>query len=210
MSQQVKSQNRRGSAADLTDGQVKAAIALAGTGAQANRNTALLRLSLTLGLRVSDLAGLEWRDCLNGSGDVADLLIIRPETAKYGSGTKLPIPTQVKKALQDLLEEESRRYGNPTPTLPLFRSQRGFMKRHSLVGWFKRLYSNAGANGASSHSGRRYAITKIARNISQVNGSIADICQIARHKSIQTTMRYIETSSEAQSNVIRIVDRMIK
>jgi integrase/recombinase XerD len=210
MSCQTKSQNRRGSAADLSDGQVKTAIALARTGMQAVRNTALLRLSLTLGLRVSDLAGLEWRDCLNGSGAVADVLVIRPETAKYGSGAKLPIPNQIKKAIQELLHEETRRYGNPVPTQPLFRSQRGFMKRHSMVGWFKRLYVNAGANGASSHSGRRYAITKIARNISQANGSVADICQIARHKSIQTTMRYIATSSQAQTDVIKMVDRMVR
>jgi integrase/recombinase XerC len=210
MSCQTKCQNRRGSAADLSDGQVKAAIALAGTGTQSIRNTALLRLSLTLGLRVSDLAGLEWRDCLNGSGEVADLLIIRPETAKYGGGAKLPMPTQVKKAVQELLDEETRRFGKPVPTLPLFRSQRGFMKRHSMVGWFKRLYASAGANGASSHSGRRYAITKIARNISQAGGSIADICQIARHKSIQTTMRYIATSSQAQADVIKMVDRMVR
>jgi integrase/recombinase XerC len=203
-------QSQRGSAADLTDAQVKAAIALAGTGAQAARNTLLLRLSLTLGLRVSDMAGLEWRDCLNASGEVSDTLIIRPETAKYGSGAKLPIPTQVRKALNDLLDEETRRYGTPKPTVPLFRSQRGFMQRHSLVGWFKRLYAQAGAKGASSHSGRRYAITKMARNISLAKGSLRDVQAIARHKSIATTQRYIAVSAEAQSDVLRMVDRLVR
>jgi len=210
VSQKAPSSNRRGHAADLNDAQVKAAIALAGTGTQTTRNTALLRLSLTLGLRVSDLAGLEWRDALNGSGEVSDCLIIRPETAKYGGGAKLPIPAQVKKALEDLLAEEVRRFGKPALTLPVFRSQRGFMQRQSMVDWFKRLYVSAGAKGASSHSGRRYAITRMARNISLAGGSLKDVQAIARHKSINQTIAYVAQSAEAQMSVVRMVDRLVR
>lgn len=210
MSQKSQTRNHRGSAVDLTDAQVKAAIALASTGPQAARNTALLRLALTLGLRVSDLAGLEWRDVLNASGEVSDRLIIRPETAKYGGGARLPVPTQVKQALQALLTEECRRFGPPSPTRPLFRSQRGFMQRHSMVSWFKRLYETAGAKGASSHSSRRYALTQMARKISQAGGSLRDVQAIARHKSIQTTQGYLAQSSAAQTDVLNLVDRMVR
>ncbi len=193
-----------------SDAQVRAVLALAAKDSFPERSIALLRLSLTLSLRVSDLAGLEWRDVLDASGAVSDCVVIRPETAKYGSGTKLPIPAQVKKALENLLAWESKNYRSPELTQPLFRSQRGFLKRQSMVMWFRRIYADAGAKGCSSHSGRRYALTKMARQISLAGGSIRDIQAIARHASLQTTERYLSLSPEAQSNVISMLDKAIR
>ena len=206
----TKASNRRGSAVMPTDAQVRAVLALAAKDSFPERAIALLRLSLTLSLRVSDLAGLQWRDVLDASGAVSDCVVIRPETAKYGSGTKLPIPGNVKKALEDLLVWETKNHKVPAPTQPLFRSQRGFMKRQSMVMWFRKIYADAGAKGCSSHSGRRYALTKMARQISLAGGSIRDIQAIARHASLQTTERYLSLSPEAQSNVISMLDKAIR
>jgi integrase len=206
----TKTLHRRGPAVMPTDAQVRAVLALAAKESFPQRSIALLRLSVTLALRVSDLSGLEWRDVLTSSGEVSDTLIIRPETAKYGSGTKLPIPAQAKKAVEDLLAWETTHHGKPSGNQPLFRSQRGFMKRQSMVMWFRKIYSDAGATGCSSHSNRRYGLTKMARQISLAGGSIRDIQSIARHASLQTTEKYLALSHEAQSNVIAMLDKMMR
>ena len=206
----TNSVNRRGGAVVPTESQIRAMLALSACGSFPERSIALVRLSITLALRVSDMAGLQWRDALNASGEVSDTLIIRPETAKYGSGCKLPIPAQVKKALVDLLAWETKHHGVPAPTQPLFRSQRGFLTRQSMVMWFRRMYAAAGAKGCSSHSGRRYALTQMARKISLAGGSIRDIQAIARHASLQTTEKYLAFSPEAQSTVISMLDKAIK
>lgn len=142
---------RRGSAVIPTDAQVRAVLALAEKEPFPERSVALLRLSLTLSLRVSDLAGLQWRDVLDESGEVSEVLVIRPETAKYGSGCKLPVPQNVRQALGDLLRWETDRFGGPAPAQPVFRSQRGWFRRQSMVVWFRKIYADAGAKGCSSH-----------------------------------------------------------
>lgn len=201
---------RRGSAVVPTDTQVRAVFALAENKPFPERSVALLRLSLTLSLRVSDMAGLEWRDVLNEAGEVSEVLVIRPETAKYGSGCKLPVPQKVRQALEDLLRWEVQRFGVPAPAQPVFRSQRGWFQRHSMVMWFRKIYAEAGAKGCSSHSGRRYALTNMARKISLVGGSLRDIQAIARHSNLQTTQKYIAVSDEAQTSVIALLDKAIR
>lgn len=202
--------NRRGGAVIPTDSQIRAVLALAACGSFPERSIALVRLSVTLALRVGDLAGLQWRDVLDASGAVSGTLIIRPETAKYGSGCKLPVPAQVKKALEDLLASETKIHGVPSLTQPLFRSQRGYLTRQSMVMWFRRIYAAAGAKGCSSHSGRKFALNQMARKISLAGGSIRDIQAIARHASLQTTEKYLAVSPDAQSNVISMLDKAIR
>ena len=64
--------------------------------------------------------------------------------------------------------------------------------------WYRAL----GFVGASSHSGRRTAITNWARRISSVGGSLRDVQLLAGHSALGTTQRYIEGSDEAKRRVI--------
>ena len=56
--------------------------------------------------------------------------------------------------------------------------------------------------GCSSHSGRRTFITRAARKIGEVGGSLRDIQQLAGHASLGTTARYIEGDHDAQRKVV--------
>jgi integrase/recombinase XerD len=50
--------------------------------------------------------------------------------------------------------------------------------------------------------GRRTAITRWARKISSVGGSMRDVQALARHSSLALTQRYIEVSEDAMRKVV--------
>jgi integrase len=66
-------------------------------------------------------------------------------------------------------------------------------------------YRDVGFVGASSHSGRRTFITNAARKISNCGSSIRDVQNLAGHKSLNTTQRYIDGNEEAKRRLIQML-----
>ena len=81
----------------------------------------------------------------------------------------------------------------------------GGLSAAAVAVWFHRLYSGLGMIGCSSHSGRRTFITKAARKIGEVGGSLRDVQQLAGHSSLSTTARYIEADAEAQRKLVALI-----
>jgi integrase/recombinase XerC len=75
----------------------------------------------------------------------------------------------------------------------------------AVVVWFHRLYASLGMIGCSSHSGRRTFITRAARKIGEVGGSLRDIQHLAGHANLGTTARYIEGDRDAQRKVVALI-----
>ena len=71
---------------------------------------------------------------------------------------------------------------------------------NKFAGWYRAL----GFTGASSHSGRRTAITNWARRISTVGGSLRDVQILAGHSALSTTQRYIEADASAMRRVVEL------
>ena len=72
---------------------------------------------------------------------------------------------------------------------------------NTAVRLLKRLYEQVGIRNATSHSGRRSYITKLAN--SGVNVRV--IAELASHKSIQTTQRYIDINDNLCSKAVELV-----
>lgn len=79
------------------------------------------------------------------------------------------------------------------------------MHPRSIVNWFAGLYQALSLDGCSSHSGRRTFITRTARLLSQAGGSLRDVQELAGHRSLTTTERYIEGDRDAQRTLVRLV-----
>jgi integrase len=77
------------------------------------------------------------------------------------------------------------------------------MSRQAIAVWFHRLYAELGLKGASSHSGRRTYITRLATRVVEAGGSLVQ--QLAGHSNLSTTQRDIEGSSEAKRKVTELV-----
>jgi integrase/recombinase XerD len=165
------------------------------------RDSVIILLSFKAGLRACEIAGLEWPMLLGPRLAIADRIHVSKSIAKMGSGRTIPIHSELKRRLRLLHRQE----GRPTAG-PVIQSQRGgSMTAKSLVNWFTQLYRELGMVGCSSHSGRRTFITQSARIIAKTGGSLRDIQELAGHRAITTTERYIMGSRPAQRRIIALL-----
>jgi len=167
----------------------------------AKRDTVLILLSFKAGLRAGEVAGLSWTMVLGPSGKVDTHIAVSPKIAKKGSGRRIPINPDLHRALVAW----HRSCGSPRDG-PVILSERGrHMQPRSIVNWFAGLYQALSLDGCSSHSGRRTFITRTARLLSQAGGSLRDVQELAGHRSLSTTERYIEGDRDAQRALVRLV-----
>ena len=201
-----------GHARDLTDEEVRNVIAVTkGRSRHAQRDVAILQFSLGLGLRASEIAALEWRHVMGPTGDIGEVLTLDPEAQKYGAKeVRMRLSEQLVESLEGLLNEAKLK-GNYEPTDPIFRSQRtgDRFTSQGMIDHFRRLYVRAGVN-ASSHSGRRYFITRAARMVPTIGGSIQDVRALARHRFLATTQLYIAEDREAQQKIVGFIGKTLK
>ncbi len=165
------------------------------------RNTAIVMLSFKAGLRACEIAGLTWPMALSTRGRVADHLFVSKHIAKYGSGRQIPIHP----GLREALTQYHRSLGSPRDGPVVLSERGGHMRPRSIVNWFHDAYSELGLNGCSSHSGRRTFITQSARIISKTGGSLRDVQELAGHRALTTTERYIEGDRDAQRKLISLL-----
>ncbi|MBT4116288.1 MAG: site-specific integrase [Rhodospirillaceae bacterium] len=163
------------------------------------RDRAIVLLSVKAGLRAGEIANLTWSMILNSEGKVGRVIELHDLAAKKGSGRSIPIHPDLKKTLAKLLTKAG-------PDGPAIRSESGGpMKPNSIINWFGKHYRQVGLAGCSSHSGRRTFITNAARKVHLAGGSLRDVQQLAGHRSIDMTQRYIEGDTDAKRRLVAMI-----
>ena len=160
------------------------------------RNRVIFLLSVDAGLRAKKIASVEWRMVLDAENNFTDAIRLDNMSATGSSGGVVYMSERLKSALSDL-QAISKTIG----TIIIAKSGKPFSAA-SMTNWFWPLYRELGFEGCSSHSGRRTAITKWARTISQHDGSMRDIQALARHLTLQMTQRYVEVNENAIKRVV--------
>lgn len=174
-------------------------LALLALRPNAARDRAVLLLSLKAGLRAGEIAALRWPMLLAPDGRLGHVLELPDVAAKARGGRTIPLHPQLRQALA-VLRRQAADDG------PVIRSVRGrAMTAGSLVNWFADLYREAGLGGCSSHSGRRTFVTRAARMVHAAGGSLRDVQQLAGHRSIETTQRYIEGDTAAKRRLVALL-----
>lgn len=185
----------------LTPGDVQRLLTHVADHRHAYRDRVLVLLSFKAGLRACEIAGLRWDMVLASDGTIDDSIHLTGTITKGGCGRSLPMHSRLKTALRQL----HRHVGRPAAG-PVIASERGgHMTPRSIVNWFTATYQALDLAGCSSHSGRRTFITTAARQVSRTGGSLRDVQELAGHRALTTTERYIEGDRAAQRRIIALL-----
>ena len=174
----------------LTEAELKRVLAVTAQGNHAPRNRMAFILSHQAGMRVGEIAGLTVGDAFEGDGTVRAQIRLSAAITKGGHSRVVYV--------NDRLRKELERYkatlgSNIKADRPLLLSQKNTaFSPNSLCQLMGKLYYEAGLDGATSHSGRRWFITKLAH--SGVSAKV--IMTLAGHKNLSTTQRYIDVNDD--------------
>jgi len=161
----------------------------------ARRDVLIYLLTVKAGMRIGSVAGLMIEDICNADGSIKEVVILRKSITKGAKTiTAYLSHPELKAALVEYLRERGeKRVGN------LIVSQKGSaFSPNSLSQLMLKHYKNAGIEGASSHSGRRTAITNWLKN----GGDIVAVSKLAGHSSILTTQRYVYHNQEELMSLV--------
>lgn len=184
----------------LTDAQVKKLLKMTSATRHSARNRLVIIISYYVGLRACEIASLKVGDVLDGEGNIKDTVLLTKDMTKGSKANSVYLSDFVQKEIKKYLESNAERLA--TLKSPLIYSQRtvGHFSSQTLQILFKTLYSNVGIN-ASSHSGRRKFIT----DLSEKGVSVRVIQELARHRDLATTQRYIDVSVDKLRNAVNLV-----
>ena len=185
----------------LSKGQIEAVLGYLAKTRHALRNRVIFLLSVKVGLRAKEIAGLTWWMINDSQGQVAHAIHLQDSASKGKSGRAIPMSDEVRDALI-----EYRDLVTPFAGPHVICTERSLQtSAQAIVNMFQRWYRHLGFLGCSSHSGRRTFITGAARKISTVGGSLRDVQLLAGHTNLRTTQRYIEPNPEAQVRVVGLL-----
>jgi integrase len=168
------------------------------------RDQVMLLLSMKAGLRAKAMASLTWAMVTDAQGHVAEVLHV-PNRARKGKtgGRTIPLHPDLQAALVVL---PTVREDMATPERPILCSERGGGLSPATVRlWCHRLSTSLKMDGCASHSGHRTFMTRAARRVSQVGGSLRDVQELAGHTSLAMTQRYIEGDTEAKRKLVALL-----
>lgn len=182
-----------------TEAEFRRLAAVVGQGRHGVRNRAALMLSYLAGLRVGEIASLRWGDLLDRQGRVREQLRLSAAVTKGGHARVVFMNAR--------LRREIEQFRSTLPALPsaqqpvLITQKRTAFSANSLCQLMRSWYDQAGLDGGSSHSGRRWFITRLAH----AGISPKAIMMLAGHRHLSTTQRYIDVNDEMMRAAVEVL-----
>jgi len=162
------------------------------------RDVTMLLLTHLCGLRVGEVAALRFDDVLDANGGIRDEMTLDAARTKSKRARKIFLPKQMQRQLRDYVASVRRIPAHGY----LFSTQKQLhFSANTATQHLQRLYARAGIAGATSHSGRRTWLT----TLSQKGVSVFVLADMAGHRSIQTTQRYVTVNDEMKRNAAELI-----
>jgi integrase/recombinase XerD len=161
------------------------------------------------GMRIGEVATTRIKDVLASEGTIKHEINLTAEQTKGKYGRTVVLADKLRKELMDYLltrfdkKELVALHYSDLINKPLFATQKseGF-NANTLTYTMHMLYKDAGfLDGASSHSGRRSFLT----NLSARSVPLKVLMELAGHRQAQTTMRYINVTSDMKRAAVELV-----
>ena len=183
----------------LSNAEFKRLTAVINSIRYSERNHTIVALSFYAGMRACEIAALRVCDVINSDGKVKDTIYLNAAQTKGSENTTILVNTKLQKQLYKYLKIHTELLEKPNRAL-IFSAKGAGFSAQTIVNLFKRLYGLAGIEGASSHSGRRQFVTRLADQ--GINARLVQ--SLARHKHLSTTQRYIDVNENALRNALEV------
>jgi integrase/recombinase XerD len=183
----------------LIEVELKRLVAVVDAGKHAARNRMAVMLSYFAGMRVGEIAALTVGDVFDNVGDVRDQILLKAAYTKGKETRTVFVSAKLKRELKNFKNAVGNLSSSDKPLL--MTQKRTAFSANTLCQLFGELYRKSGLDGATSHSGRRSFITKLAHN----GVSAKVIMTLAGHKNLSTTQRYIEVNDEMLRKAVEVV-----
>ena len=193
----------------LTERELRKVLSYCSNQPHAARNRVMLLCTYQAGMRVGEVAALRICDVLAADGTVMEEIALSATQTKGDHSRTVLVPKKLQDeltaylqqrfGLRDLLpvtQTDTQRALFPTQKNP----KRGFTA-NTLCQLFHKVYKDAHMTGATSHSGRRTFITKLADK----GVGVRVLMALAGHKSLQTTLRYIELNPTVMKAAVELI-----
>ena len=182
----------------LTDKQIKIVYAHCSTRRHAARDRAIVAFSFMAGLRAKEIAALTIDNVCKEDGKIREEFVLSKEQTKGRKARRVFLSQKLRQELELYFRGVKLRKG----CFALFQSQKGkAFSANTMCQLFLNIYSQCGIEGASSHSGRRSLLTKLASK----GVGVRVLAEIAGHSSITITQRYLDANDEQMRAAVELV-----
>jgi integrase/recombinase XerD len=192
----------------LNDKELNLLLLYVNTRKYAQRDRAMLLMTYWGGMRIGETAATKIKDVLASDGTIKQEINLTAEQTKGRYSRTVVLNDKLRKEIMAYLltrftkaELIALQYSS-TKEKPLFCTQKsdGF-NANTACYHFHMLYKAAGLEGCSSHSGRRSFLTEL----SSKSVPLKVLMELAGHRQAQTTMRYINVTSDMKRAAVELI-----
>ena len=182
----------------LNEQQYRYAITFCNTCKHTLRDQTIIHISFLAGLRTIEIAALCVDDVYDERGRARSQFTITQTQTKGDSARTI----YVNKKLMRILDVYHAAVVGRAASAPLFMTQmRTRFSANTMCQLFLQIYKDCGLKGATSHSGRRTFITKLAN----AGINVRLLAELAGHKHISTTQRYIDVNDTQLAHAVELL-----
>ena len=192
----------------LNDKELNLLLLYINTRKHALRDRCMVLMTYWSGARIKEVALTKVGDVLALDGSVKNEIRLTSEQTKGKHARTIVLADKLRKEILTYLQTRfdtkqliALTYSDAM-NKPLFATQKrqGFDSNTACY-HFHMLYKNAGLVGASSHSGRRSFLTQLSAK----GVPIKVLMELASHRSIQTTARYIDVTADMKRAAVALI-----
>ena len=169
------------------------------------RNRSLFMLGVSVGGRISELLALKVSDVWQNGQAVSDLLFQKDIVKGKETARMIPVNSDGRKAISELIAWHKGQFFNLDPKRPLFISRKGNKAISRVQGHriLEKAFQEAGLNGKlATHSMRK----TYAQRMYDATGDIHLVKECLGHKSVVTTQKYLGVSYSKMQAASRAIE----
>jgi integrase/recombinase XerD len=182
----------------LNEAQLRRVLQYCQTRRHPLRDRTIVLVSFNAGLRAKEIAALTEGDVFDDTGAVREQFVLQGRQSKGGKARTVYLNQRLRRALA----EYAAGLNLSDPNRALFESQKGgHFSANTMCQLFLDIYKAVGLKDASSHSGRRTYITRLANK----GVGVRLLAALAGHSSIQVTQRYIDVNADQLAAAVELL-----